>query len=119
MTDKMIAKVSADAKVALEANNATITSIIDTMLEASKGVTDMIDDFNKNLNATYKKSKTILDNRVKGYHLSMAELFKLDGWRQFFFWLGDVWEYCYAYFVAYFTGFELVISPIYEKQMLY
>jgi len=88
MTDKMIAKVSADSKTALEANNVTITSIIGTMQEASKGVMDMVDDFNKNLNATYKKSKTILDNRVKGYHTSMAQLFKLDGWRQAFFLLG-------------------------------
>jgi len=88
MTDKMIAQISADAKVALEANNATITSIIGKMDEASKGVTDMVDDFNKNLNTTYKKSKTILDNRVKVYHTSMANLFKLDGWRQVFFWLG-------------------------------
>jgi len=58
------------------------------MDEASRSVADMVDDFIKNLNATYKKSKTILDNRAKDYHLSMAKLFKLDGWRQVFFWLG-------------------------------
>jgi len=88
MTDKMIAKVSADSKTALEANNATMTSIIDTMLEASKGVTTMVDDFNKNLNTTYKKSKTILDNRAKDYRSSVTKLFALDGWRQVFFWFG-------------------------------
>ena len=88
LADKIITHVSADAKTALEANNDMITSIISKMEEASKGVTGMVDDFNKNLNATYKKSKTILDNRVKGYHSSIANLFKLDGWRQVFFWLG-------------------------------
>jgi len=84
----MIVQVKADAQAALEANNATITNIISKMEEASKGVTDMVDDFNKNLNATYKKSKTILDNRAKEYRSSVAKLFALDGWRQAFFWLG-------------------------------
>ena len=85
MTDKMVAHVKADTQTALEANTATI---IVNLTEASKGVTDMVEDFNKNLTTIYKKSKTILDSRVKGYHTSMANLFKLDGWRQVFFWLG-------------------------------
>ena len=88
MTNNMIANVSADVKIALEANNATITSVINTMLETSEGVTDMVDDFKKNLNATCKKSMTILDNRTKEYRSSVAKLFALDGWRQMFFWLG-------------------------------
>jgi len=118
MTDKMIAQVKADAQAALEANNATITSIINKMEEASKGVTDMVDDFNKNLNATYKKSKTILDNRAKEYRSSVAKLFVLDGWRQLFFLVGDVWQYYHAYFVDCFTGFELAIGQ-YMKSRCY
>ena len=55
---------------------------------ASAGVTAMVEDFNKNLHATYKKSKAVLDGRVKAYHTAMAYLFKVDGWRQVFFWLG-------------------------------
>jgi hypothetical protein len=88
MTDKIIAQVSVDAKSAFNANCDTMTNIIKTMEIASTGVTDMVEDFNKNLNAAYKKSKTILDNRAKGYHSAMDNLFKVDGWRQMFFWLG-------------------------------
>ena len=58
------------------------------MKTTSAGVTAMIEDFNKNLQATYKKSKAVLDGRVKAYHTAMAYLFKVDGWRQVFFWLG-------------------------------
>ena len=88
MTDKLIAQVSADAKTAFNANCDTMTNIIKTMETASAGVTGMVEDFNKNLNATYKKSKAILDNRAKAYHSAMDNLFKVDGWRQVVFWLG-------------------------------
>jgi len=88
MTDKLIAQVSANAKTAFNANCDTMTNIIKTMETASAGVTGMVEDFNKNLTAAYKKSKTILDNRAKAYHSSMDNLFKVDGWRQVFFWLG-------------------------------
>ena len=87
-TDKLIAQVKADAQVALEANNETITNIVESMKTASAGVNTMVEDFNKNLHATYKKSKAVLDGRVKAYHTAMAHLFKVDGWRQVFFWLG-------------------------------
>ena len=88
--DKLIAQVKEDAKSALEANCDTMLSIIETMKVASDGVTDMVEDFNKNLNTAYKKSKTILNNRAKDYHSSMAKLFNVDGWRQVVFWLG-IW----------------------------
>ena len=87
-TDKLIAQVKADTLVALEANNDTITNIVESMKTASAGVTTMVEDFNKNLHTTYKKSKAVLDGRVKAYHTAMAYLFKVDGWRQVFFWLG-------------------------------
>ena len=90
VSDKLIAQVKEDARAALEANCNTMSAIIETMKIASDGVNDMVEDFNKNLNATYKKSKSILDNRANGYHLSMAKLFKVDGWRQVVFWMG-VW----------------------------
>ena len=88
MTDKLIAHVKADTKAALEANNKTMSNIITTMETTSKGFTDSIKAFNKNLNDTFKKSKTILDNRAQAYHSSMERLFKIDGWRQTLFWLG-------------------------------
>jgi len=62
--------------------------IIKTMETAHKGVIDNVNIFNKNLNDTFKKSKTILDNRAKAYHTSMQNLFKVDGWRQAFFGIG-------------------------------
>jgi hypothetical protein len=65
----------------------TIT-IIKAMETASAGVTDNVEKFNANLSDKYKKSKTVLDNRAKAYHESMQNLFKVDGWRQMFFWLG-------------------------------
>ena len=88
MTDKLIAQVSADTKTAFNSSYDTMNNIIKTMEIASNGVTDMVEDFNKNLNAAYKKSKTILDNRAKSYHSAMDNLFKVDGWRQIAFWLG-------------------------------
>jgi hypothetical protein len=86
MTDKMVLQVKVDSQIALEANNDTMNSIIGSMKKASKEVHEMVIGFNKNLNATYKKSKTILDGRAKGYHTAMAHLFKVDGWRQGVFW---------------------------------
>ena len=88
MTYKLIEQVSADAKTAFNANCDTMNNIIKTMETASAGVKVMVEDFNKNLNAAYKKSKTILDNRAKAYHSAMDNLFKVDGWRQVVFWLG-------------------------------
>ena len=86
--DSLIAQITADTQIALEANTETITAIIKAMETASAGFTDNIKAFNKNLNETFKKSKTILDNRAKSYHTSMQNLFKVDGWRQVVFWLG-------------------------------
>jgi hypothetical protein len=87
-TDKLIAQIIADTQIALEANAETMTAIIKAMETASAGVTDNVKAFNKNLNDTFKKSKTVLDSRAKAYHTSMQNLFKVDGWRQVFFWLG-------------------------------
>ena len=78
----------ADTQIALEANTEAMTVIIKEMKTVSAGVTVSVKDFNKNLTAAYKKSKTILDNRAKAYHSSMDNLFKVDGWRQVVFWLG-------------------------------
>ena len=87
-TDKIITQVIVDTQIALEANAESMNAIIKAMETASAGVTVSIKDFNKNLNDTFKKSRIILDNRVKAYHTSMQNLFKVDGWRQVFFWLG-------------------------------
>ena len=88
MTDKLIAQVAADTQTALEANAEAMTVIIKTMESALAGVTISVKDFNKNLNDTFKKSKTILDSRAKAYYTAMQNLFKVDGWRQVFFWVG-------------------------------
>ena len=88
MTDKLIAQVAADTQIALEANAESMNTIIKAMKTASAGVTDNVEKFNANLTDKYKKSKTVLDNRAKAYHESMQNLFKVDGWRQVFFWVG-------------------------------
>ena len=88
MTDKLIAQVTADTQIALEANAEAMNTIIKAMETASAEVTVSVKDFSKNLNDTFKKSKTILDSRVKAYHTVMQNLFKVDGWRQVFFWVG-------------------------------
>ena len=87
-TDKLIAHVIADTQIALESNAEAMNAIIKTMETASAGVTVSIKAFNKNLNDTFRKSKTVLDNRAKLYHSAMERLFKVDGWRQILFWVG-------------------------------
>jgi len=87
-TDKIITQVIADTQIALEANSKSMTAILKAMETASAGVTDNVKAFNKNLSDTFKKSRTILDNRAKAYHTSMQNLFKVDGWRQILFWVG-------------------------------
>jgi hypothetical protein len=69
--DSLIAQIDADTQIALEANAETMTAIIKAMETASTGVTDNVKDFNKNLNDTFNKSKTVLDSRAKAYHTSM------------------------------------------------
>ena len=86
--DSLISQVVADTQIALEANAETMNDIIKAMETTSTGVTVSVKDFNKNLNNTFRKSKTILDNRAKAYHSSMQNLFKVDGWRQTLFWVG-------------------------------
>jgi len=86
--DSLIAQVAADTQIALAANTDAMNAIIKAMETASAGVTVSVKDFNKNLNDTFKKSKTILDSRAKAYHTAMQNLFKVDGWRQAVFWLG-------------------------------
>ena len=66
----------------------TVESILDVTKIASDGVTDRVNDFNKNLTLALKKPKITFDNHVKGYHAAMKKLFKVDGWRQVVFWMG-------------------------------
>ena len=90
VTDKLIAQVKADTDIALQANYDTMLSIIQTMEMTSSSVTDNTKTFAQTLNDEFKKSKGILDNRVKRYNSSMERLFALDDNRKFFFWAGIV-----------------------------
>ena len=64
-----------------------MNAIIKAMETASAGVMSNVEKFNANLTKKYEKSRTILDNRTKAYYTAMQNLFKVDGWRQVFFWL--------------------------------
>ena len=74
--------------MALQANFDTMLSIIQTMEMTSSSVTDNAKTFAQKLNDEFKKSKGILDNRVKRYNSSMERLFTLDDNRKLFFWIG-------------------------------
>ncbi|MCL2049746.1 MAG: hypothetical protein FWG87_13585 [Defluviitaleaceae bacterium] len=87
-TDKIIAHVKADTDAALKANRETMTAIIKNMDSTAENVLSNVKKLNKNLSETFKKSKTVLDNRANAYHSSMARLFVLDGWRKKVFWAG-------------------------------
>ena len=88
MGDKLIAQVIGDTKAALDANTDTMLAIIETMKIASDGLTESIEDFTKNINDEFKKSKAILDNHVKRYNSSVEKLFMVDTKQKRFFYLG-------------------------------
>ena len=83
--DKLIAQVKADTDEALQANCDTMLNIIQTMEIASNGVADNAKTLAQKLNDEFKKSKGILDNRVKRYNSSMEHLFALDDNRKLLF----------------------------------
>ena len=87
-TDKIIAHVKSDTDTALKANREAMTAIIKSMETTAENVLSNVKKLNKNLSETFKKSKTVLDNRANAYHSSMARLFELDGWRKKIFWAG-------------------------------
>ena len=88
--DKLIAQVKADTDIVFQANYDTMLSIIKTMEITSNGFNDNAKLFSQKLNDDFKKSKGILDNRVKRYNSSMEQLFELDDKQKFFFWVGIV-----------------------------
>ena len=87
-TDKLIAQVKADTDTAMKANVQNVASIVETMKMASTNVANKVIDFEKKLDAALKRPQTTLDNHIKSYRDSMKKLFKVDGWREVFFWAG-------------------------------
>ena len=88
VSDKLIAQAKEDFNTALSDNIKTVESILEVTKIASDGVSDRVNDFNKNLTLALKKPKITFDNHVKGYHAAMKKLFKVDGWRKKIFWVG-------------------------------
>ena len=84
-SDKLIAQAKEDFNTALSDNIKTVETIPEFTKIDSDGATDRVNDFNKNLTATLKEPKIMLDNHAKGYHLVMKKLSKVDGWRQVVF----------------------------------
>ena len=78
-SDKLITQVKSDTENALQ---ATITAITTTESDIKKAA-ERIKNYDKSL-------KTTLDNRINTYRKSINELFKLDDFRQKFFWAGMI-----------------------------
>ena len=74
---KLATQLKIDVTSALKANLVAMEMAINRMNETAARVTD----YEKDL-------KTTLDKRIKAYKGSINQLFKLDSWREMFFFVG-------------------------------
>jgi len=74
---KLAAQLKVDIDIALKANLVAMETAINRMNETATRVTD----YEKDLKST-------LDKRIKAYKGSVNQLFKIDSWREMFFFVG-------------------------------
>jgi len=77
MSDELTVQVKKDVDTAMKSNIQAMDKAVKRMEQTVANVSDF-----------EGKLKNNLDKRIKAYNASIQRLFKLNGWRELFFWSG-------------------------------